>query len=395
MQFELKLYKPELGVQVLVSEALTLSDAQERFVQQGWVVLSVMPLRGGWAFAGRTSSFPLLLFSQELLSLLSAGLTLTESIDALQDKEAQYPGQHVLRGLSQSLRVGLSFSDALRRQPASFPPLFRAAIEASERTGDVPDALRRFVQYEQQFQALRGRISSALVYPAVLAGVGALVALFLLTYVVPRFSVVFADRVNDLPLLSGAVIRLGLALSTDPLLYFGLAAGTLIGLAALLSSRTARRWLKNQAAHLPKVGSLVRQYRLSRMYRSLGMLMRGGIPAVQAMEMVSVVLPAAARSAIAGTIADVRGGVLISQALAKHGLTTSVVARLLSVGERSGRMGDMLETASDFLDADLTRTLDRAARLVEPVLMLVVGTVVGGIVVLMYLPVFELAESIR
>lgn len=395
MRCQLKVFRPEQGVSFLECEAAGLEEARLEHVELGWVVLSVKPLSETRFTWKRRVRFPLLLFSQELLALLSAGLNLVESIDALRDKEAEGPVRRILADMGDGLRSGLSLSRALQRHEDTFPTLFRAAIEASEQTGEVADALKRFIVYERQFQALRSRLSGALIYPAVLATLGAAVTLFLLGYVVPRFSVVFADRMDELPALSGAVIRFGLLLSEHPMEAGAIALLALAGLSFAVSRKSVWAWLAIKAWQMPGIGMQLRHYQLARMYRSLGMLMRGGIPAVRAMEMVAVLMSASARQGMQHAIAAVREGQPISVALRAQGLTTSVADRLLAVGERSGRMGDLLEHTADFLDEELSRRMDRVIRLVEPLMMIIIGFIVGGIVMLMYLPIFELADSVK
>ena len=395
VRYQLKLFRPADGVVFQECEAAGLEEARLVGIEQGWLVLGVRPLGRFRPGARRRTRFPLLLFAQELLALLAAGLNLVESIDALRDKEADGSVRRVLAELGDGMRSGLSFSRALQQHARTFPALFHAAIEASEQTGEVEQALKRFIVYETQFQALRSRISSALIYPALLMGLGSLVTLFLLVYVVPRFSVVFVDRLNELPALSGAVIRLGLFLSAHPGRSAALAALVLAAVGFLLTRKPLWAWLAIKAWQLPVIGEQLRHYQLARMYRSLGMLLRGGLPAVRAMGMVAVLMSATARPGMERAIEAVREGQPISAALRSEGLTTSVAERLLAVGERSGRMGELLERAADFLDEELSRVMDRLIRLVEPLMMVIIGGVVGGIVMLMYLPIFELADSVK
>lgn len=376
-------------------EAVGPDEARLSYTELGWVVLSVKPLSESLFTWKHRVRFPLLLFSQELLALLSAGLNLVESIDALRDKESELPIRGILTDMGDSLRSGLSLSRALQRHEDIFPTLFRAAIEASEQTGEVADALKRFIVYERQFQALRDRLSSAMIYPTVLTILGAAVTLFLLGYVVPRFSVVFSDRMEELPALSGAVIRFGLLLSNHPMGAGALSLSALVGLGFIITRKSAWSWLVAKAWQMPGIGIQLRHYQLARMYRSLGMLMRGGIPAVRAMEMVTVLMSASARQGMQNAITAVREGQPISVALHAQGLTTGVADRLLAVGERSGRMGELLEHTADFLDEELNRLMDRTIRLIEPLMMIIIGFLVGGIVMLMYLPIFELADSVK
>jgi len=395
MRCQLKVFRPEQGVSYLECEAAGLEEARLEHLELGWVVLSVKPLGEVGLAWKRKARFPLLLFSQELLALLSAGLNLVESIETLRDKEPEGPVRRILADMGDSLHCGLSLSRALQRHEDTFPTLFRAAIEASEQTGEVAGALKRFIVYERQFQALRSRLAGAMIYPAVLTTLGMAVTLFLLGYVVPRFSVVFADRTDELPALSGAVVRFGLLLSAHPMAAGAVALSTLAGLGFAVTRKSVWVWLAAKAWQMPGIGEQLRHYQLARMYRSLGMLMRGGIPAVRAMEMVAVLMSASARQGMRHAILAVREGQPISVALRAQGLTTSVADRLLAVGERSGRMGDLLEHTAEFLDEELSRLMDRIIRLVEPLIMILIGFIIGGIVMLMYLPIFELADSVK
>jgi len=338
--------------------------------------------------------FPLLIFCQQLLSLLEAGLQLVEAVDTLTENEQDNRQHDILAQLQASLQAGLSFSQALAQRPDIFPPLFQAAIEASEQTGGVAQALKRFVAYETQFQTLRSRLIGALIYPALLLSLGGLVIAFLLGYVVPRFSVVFVDRLETMPYLSGLVIRLGLSIADNPMMALALVGGTLAFLGGLLVQPATRAWVASIAWQLPWLGVRIHQFELVRLYRSLGMLLRGGIPAVRSLEMIAAMAPLRSQAAIERVIALVREGQPISGALQREGFSTVVSERLLAVGERSGQMGDMLERAADFMDAELERSVDRATRLMEPLMMIVIGVLIGGIVMLMYLPIFELADSV-
>lgn len=395
VRFQLKLFRDEDGMKALECDAAGVDEARATYAAQGWVVLSAKPVAGWRPMNAGAKHFPLLLFAQELHSLLDAGLTLVESIDALRDKEPEDPVRRVLADLGDSLRMGLSFSRALQRHEEIFPTLFRAAIEASEQTGEVGEALTRFIAYEQQFQALRSRLGSALIYPALLTALGGLVTVFLLTYVVPRFSVVFVDRLDEMPILSSAVVRFGLLISAHPGVAALLAAISLSALAFVTTRKGLWTWLAGRAWDMPILGVHLRQYQMARLYRSLGLLLRGGIPAMKAMAMVRVLLSVVAGEGLDRAMVAVREGHPLSAALRDQGLTNSVADRLLAAGERSGRMGEMLERAADFLDEEVGRFLDRLIRLAEPLMMVIIGIIVGGIVMLMYLPIFELAESVK
>ncbi len=371
--------------------ALDMEHLRDELLTEGKTLLSAKVTRPG---RSKTERFPLLVFCQQLVSLLQAGLQLVEAVDTLAAKERNTAHHDMLAQLQSSLRSGLSFSQALALWPGVFPPLFQTAIEASEQTGDVLQALQRFIVYETQFQTLRSRLTGSLIYPALLLSLGGLVIAFLLGYVVPRFSVVFMDRLQDMPYLSGVIIRLGLSIDAHPVIALLFVFGVVSGVVLTVLHPAMRNWAVRMAMHIPWLGEHIRMFELVRLYRSLGMLLRGGIAAVQSLEMMAAMVPARSSQRIQRVIAVVSEGLPISIALQREGFTTVVSERLLAVGERSGQMGDMLERSADFLDKELEQSIDKAIRLMEPLMMVIIGVLIGGIVMLMYLPIFELADSV-
>ena len=294
-----------------------------------------------------------------------------------------------------SLYEGHTFSYALQHSPANFPLLYVATVRASEKTGDLPEALARYVAYQSQMDAVRRQVVSASIYPLLLTGVGALVTLFLMVYVVPRFSHIYADIGGDLPLMSRLLMRWGQLLDAHgPAIL----AATLLALlaAAYAATRPARKqWLLRKLWRLPSLGQRLRVFQLARFYRSLGMLLRGGMPVVTSLQMVSDLLESSLRGQLALASARIREGHPLSGAMEQYGLTTPVALRMLRVGERTGQMGEMMERIAAFYEEETARWVERFTKLFEPLLMVFIGLVIGVIVVLMYFPIFELAGSIQ
>jgi general secretion pathway protein F len=163
----------------------------------------------------------------------------------------------------------------------------------------------------------------------------------------------------------------------------------------IFSMSTVRRTFMDQVWKIPALGETLRIYQLARFYRTLGMLLRGGIPLVTAMQMVASLLQPALRNSLQAAERDVREGKAISSAMEQHGMTTSIAIRMLRVGERTGQMGEMMERIGGFYDEEIARAVDWFTRLLEPLLMIVIGMVIGIVVVLMYMPIFELAGNIQ
>lgn len=202
MRYEIRALKGHEGLVSLALDAPDQASAIEQAESQGLGVLSARPMRGFAGFAGLfVPRFPLLLFSHELVALLQAGLSLPETLETMLEKESRPETRKVLAAIRDRLFVGRSFSQSLHDIPEVFPPLYVATVRASERTGDLPEALSRYIGYHERLEAVRKKVVSASIYPLVLLGVGALVTLFLLGYVVPRFSAIYAESGKDLPFL--------------------------------------------------------------------------------------------------------------------------------------------------------------------------------------------------
>ena len=365
--------------------------------ERGLDVLAVESARPGLAALRKTSAskFPLLLFNQELLALLEAGLSIVEALETLLEKEARAENRQVLGSVVASLHEGQSLSSAFESQPIAFPELYVATVRSSERSGNLSDSLQRYVAYQIQVDQMRKKIIAASIYPLLLMVVGGLVVLFLMIYVIPKFSHIYADSGRDLPLASWLLLRWGSLIETHGGLLAGLAFGGLAAAAYLLSTPTARGWLREALWRLPVVGERMRVYQLSRFYRTLGMLMSAGIAVMPALERVAGLLDRRLQARLQQARNHVREGLMLSTAMERSGLSTPVALRLLRVGERTGQMGHMMERIADFHEEELNRWIDWASRLFEPLLMTFIGVVIGAIVVLMYMPIFELAGSVE
>lgn len=395
MQYLVKALKGDTDIGSLLLEAANAADAERQAVAQGYAVLSVTqaPLLKRLRASGATR-FPLLLFSQELLSLLDSGISLVEAIETLAEKEQRPMVRATLQGMVVGLREGKPLSATLEEARQIFPPLYVATVRASERTSGLGEALGRYIAYAAQLDTLRGRLVSAAIYPALLIAVGGLVILFLMGYVVPRFSHIYEDMGGDLPFLSRLLLNWGLAVEH----YWPVLAGLVAALGFGMTQgggRLVAQWLMRLAWRIPALGERLRVFQLVRLYRTLGMLLRGGIAIVPALDMVSGLLSTVLQGRLASAARSIREGNAMSRAFDDAGLTTAVALRMLRVGERAGNMGEMLERAAAFHDEEMARWAEWATRLFGPLLMLLMGLLIGGIVVLMYLPIFQLAESIR
>ena len=394
MEFRIKALDASASVVSCVIDAVDEADVRRQLALRELKIISLEPVRRLRRLF-QAPQLQIAVFSQQLVSLLEAGLSLVEALEALAQKESNAGTKHTLDRILARLYEGQTLAAAIAEHPATFPDLYVASVRASEKTGALREALTRYIAYQEQADTLRKTLVNACIYPAVLLVAGLLVTLFLMGYVVPRFSSIYEDVGTELPLASRLLLEWGKLIDAHAALVtagvVGGLAGAIYGLARPTVRAAAGAWL----ARIPAIGRQLHVYQLARLYRTVGMLVRGGMPAVPALRMSGGVVLAGARAAYAAATRAVTEGQSLADAMERNGLTTPVAARMLRVGERSGNMGEMMERIADFCDEELARWVAVMTRLIEPVLMIVIGLVIGVIVVLMYFPIFQLAGSIR
>jgi general secretion pathway protein F len=395
MRYQVKGFKESEGLVVREFEASTKDLALRAATAQGITVISAYS-RSGKSFSFLSSKLDLTAFSRELAALLQAGLVLVESIETLGEKEQRALVKQTLEQLRQDLYGGSTFSSALEKFPGIFPPLYVATVRSSEQTGDLAEALNRYVSYQAQINLVRNKLVAASVYPLLLLFFGALVTVFLLAYVVPKFSHIYEDHAHNLPFLSSLLMQWGGLIASRGIVValWALGALTLVGYG--LSRPVVRAKLVARFAKIPVIAERVRIYHLARFYRTLGMLLRGGTAMMNALQMAEGLLRhARLQEGLRQATLAISQGQPLSRALHQNGLTTPVALRMLVVGERSGSMPRMTEQIAAFYDEEMAHWVEMFTRLFEPLLMAFIGLIIGGIVVLMYFPIFELAGNIQ
>lgn len=403
MNFAIRAIGPR-GVESLHIEAPSQAEACRLLAARDLRPLSVKAAdKAAWrqwlASSNGAATFDLLLFSQELLALLEAGLTLTEALDALHEKERRPAIADILADLRSRLGDGLRFAEALAAQPEIFPPLYRGLMRAAERTASLDNSLARYIEYRGRFDLVRRHVTQAMIYPAILCGVGLLVSFFLLGYVVPSFASVYQNSGRDIPFASQVLMHWGRFVADHSRLLgtASLAAG--VALAWLLGKRQMRSRLRasliEQFRRLPQIGERMRTFELARLYLALGTLLAGGLPVLVALELCDGLILPRTRLALQLAARRIGEGQPASTAFDEAGLCTPVALRLMRVGERSGQLGDMLARAARFHDGEIERFIARFTRSFEPLLMAAIGIVIGVIVVLLYMPIFDLAGSFQ
>ncbi len=332
-------------------------------------------------------------FSQDLATLMDAGVTVKEAIHALSLKELSPSRRQILAQLDQAVSEGLSFSAAMQRTGA-FPDLLLATVAASEQTGDLATGLQRYARHQHSLRTVRDRVIGASVYPLLLLVVGSLVIAMLLGVVVPRFAILIDVNGRQLPFLSQLLMSwgrfVGVHASVAVTFFALLALGIAVPLIKLRDPSTRKRWLEK----IPGFSRLAREFQHLQMYRTTAILTSRGITIHKALLYSMELLSPSDQPRLRAALAAMREGVDISSALSNSGLSDIVATSMLNVAERTGSLPEMLDRIADFYERSLQRNIDIVSRLIEPVMMIIFGILIGGIVILMYLPIFDLAASI-
>jgi general secretion pathway protein F len=394
MPYEVRALSPDNQIVSLVVDAQDEDDARRQVEARGLHATQLRALRTLRSSKASRGGISLVLFSQELLALLMAGLSIVEGLEALVEREGNARLRGILERLLAGLREGKRFSSLLAEQPDVFPPLYVGIVRAAEGTSDLPRSLQRYVDYQARIDMVRNKLISSAIYPSILFIVGGGVSTFLITFVVPRFATIYEGTGRSLPWMSQALLDWGKFAAAHGLPLFAAAVAVAIAGGAAVRATIARVGLVSLLGRLPLLGPHLRIYQLSRLYLTLGMLLEGGIPIVSAMETAGGTISPALRDGLLRARAAVQAGAPLSSSFHAENLTTPISLRMLRVGERSGELGNMLTQSAAFYDGEISRWIDRFTRMFEPLLMSAIGLIVGTIVVLLYMPIFDLAEGL-
>lgn len=388
-------------VQTLAVDGESVEAARRSLEAQGYLVLDAGAAeRAAWRLPqlrpSRIGPRPLLIFNQELLALVRAGLPILAALDLLKQR-SQYPLlRRVLAEARETVRGGAALSVALAKFPRIFPPLFTAALQAGEQSGNFTDALSRYVEYQRRLLALRQRLRAALTYPVILAVASCAVIVFLLAFVVPTFTRIYEDMEGQLPAATRLLVHATGSLRAALPAVLGLLTLLVAGVWQWRRTPAGEALTDQALLRIPWLGSLLAGYQFSRFARTLAMMQAGGIPMIPSLEAtLSVVRNRHLASRIRTALPRVTGGGSLADSLGRTGVVPPLMLELIAVGENSGALTEMLGHTADLLDAELDTRLTTLAAAIEPVIMIGMGLVVATIVVIMYLPIFHLASVVR
>ncbi len=399
MEFVCRVGTAEGRVLEEVHRARSEGDVRRELERQGYHVFAVrrrgipswlaLPTLGGPSRGIPTRT--LLIFNQELAALLRAGLPVLQALDLMLERMRDSDFRSILGQVRDQIRSGADLSEAFASFGDQFPPLYPSTLRAGERSGELEPVIRRYVRYQRLVLEARKRVISALVYPAVLIGLSALMILVMTIFVVPRFTGFYGElEVGELPILTRVIMGVSSFLRHNLVLVLvALAAGVLL-LRRWTSSPAGQLAVARWRVRLPLLGSVFHRMALSEFCRSLSTLLAGGIPLVPALETaVGAVGNAYVRGGLEPATQKVREGSALAAALEGTGVAMDLAVDMVKVGEATGALDVMLSNVSDFFDEEVEADVQRILSLVEPAMLVLMGIIVAILLLAIYMPLFQ------
>jgi len=345
---------------------------------------------------GRLKMSDFLIFNQELIALLKAGLPVVRSFEILLERQKNPVLRRVLTDVRERVNSGASISEAFAEEGDLFPRLYWTSLKAGEKSGEIESVLRRYLKYQKTVMALTRKVVSTLVYPAILILLSIGLITILMTYVIPRFSEFFSDFNADLPLLTVVVLEIATFMKNNILIILGALVAVGFVASRWFGTEAGRRWRDAVILKLPIVGGIFRRFSISQFTRSLGTLLGGGTPLVPALENAADAIGNRSVSLkVMEVVPKVREGRELWRALEQTEIFTDLTIEMIKVGESSGALEEMLSSVSEFYDEEIDVMLARVISFVEPAILVLMGGVIVTILLSVYLPMFRLMSAIK
>jgi type IV pilus assembly protein PilC len=400
-EFVLKYADPRGQMHQQVAEAASERDLRDRFSQQGFLIYSVKPRRalagmvGAGARKRKINLEKFLIFNQQFVTLIRAGLPILKALDLLSERLTDEKLAPHIKAVREEVKNGSLLSDAFARQGV-FPPMYVTSVLAGEKSGSLGEVLDRYITYQKLALAVRKKVVLSLVYPCLLLVLVVCLMVFLVTFVVPKFAELYESMSAQLPAATKILIAVGT--TARNYILFGFIALVLAAIAFRFWAKTEKgevrvdRW----RMRLPLVGEVWIKYQVAQFARVLGTLLVGGIPLLQALETASSSL---GTRLLKNTLAEagqmVKEGQALSASLAQTGIFPGLSIDMIEVGESTGALPQMLSSVAEFYEDDVNTRMSASLSLIEPAIMIFMGCFVTFVLVALYLPIFSLADTLR
>jgi type IV pilus assembly protein PilC len=389
-----------------ISEGIYAADSETRLrhdlEEKGFLVLAVQA-KGAIALPGLASmqlsrqakvpTLDFLVFNQELATLLKAGMPLVQSLDLLRRRVASASFRSVLDDVHERVRSGAALSEAFAAHAALVPSVYTASLLAGERSGSLDVMLRRFVEYSKIIATVKRKTISALVYPAVLVSLAIVLVGIIVLKVVPAFSDFYQSFNAELPLITRIIIAVSSAVRDQFLFLIIAVAAALIAFVLWIQRANQKARFDRWILKIPMLGDIATKFSTSQMARTVATLLGGGLPLVNALDISakSIANQFVARE-LDVVAARVREGQSFAAALDRRGVFPEVAVKMAEVGESTGALQDMLNTVADFYDEEISTSMERFVALVEPTLLVMMGIIIAGLLLALYMPLFQLSS---
>ncbi|MCC6861365.1 MAG: type II secretion system F family protein [Bryobacterales bacterium] len=405
-EWVLKYADPRGEIHQLVTEAPSEQELRDRYAQQGFLIYSIRPRRALSGLKAEVSGGLLarrkklnlekfLIFNQQFVTLIRAGLPILKSLDLLADRLTDPNlGRHV-KAVRDEVRNGTVLSEAFRLQ-GIFPKIYVTSVLAGEKSGSLGEVLERYIAYQRLALSIRKKVLVSLIYPSVLIVLVILLIVFLVTYVVPNFADLYRSMSAELPYVTQVLIAVGTTARNYILAAAGGLALAFIGFRVWSRTESARETLDRVKLRTPILGEIWIKYQVAQFSRVLSTLLSGGIPLVQGLDTAADSLGSALLRRSLGKAGKlVREGQPLSGSLSTTGVFPALAIDMIEVGESTGALPQMLTSVAEFYEDDVNTRMTAALSLIEPAIMIFMGMFVAFVLIALYLPIFSLAENIR
>jgi type IV pilus assembly protein PilC len=393
-EFVIKLADERGRVQEQVQTASTAEELRARFAHAGYHVFSVRARGGlGALKRGKVKLEPFLIFNQQFLTLIRAGLPILGSLQMLGkiQKNAQFSSQ--LDDVSNRVKTGEALSSAFEAQ-AGFPVMYTTTLLAGERSGNLQEVLERYVSFQKVTLTFRKKLIASLIYPALLMTLVIGLMIFLLAVVVPQFAVLYDQMGSKLPTMTVDLMAFGKWLNRNFLWLFLITVGIAGGGYRFSITERGRDFVDNFRVGLPVFGKIWLKYQVALFARTLSTLLTGGLPLVPSLETAAKSISSRRVSrAVISSIGTVREGKSLAESLGKTGVFPDLASEMITVGEQTGALPQMLNSVAEFFEEDVATALTASLALIEPAILIVMGVVVVFILISLYLPIFSLGQA--
>ena len=379
-------------------EAITEQAAIAALLNRNLLVVSIQEkiAKKGKTKGGKVALADLVVFTRQLATMIDAGIAIVQSLQALAEQTPNKVMRDVIRDVCSRVESGDSLSDALQKHPKSFNRLYCSMVSAGEKGGLLAEIMGRLATYLENTERLRKKVKTALMYPTAVTVVAICITTFLLVKVIPTFKEIYSGFGAALPCPTQFLISISDIVKSYLILFIIGAVAAIWAWLYFIKTKSGRAFWDARRIKLPVFGSIAHKICLARFTRTLSSLVRSGVPILEVLQIVSqTVGNVVMEKAIKTAATDIERGEGISTALGKNPIFPSMIIRMMSAGEQTGNIDSMLERVSNFLDEEIESSLSGLMSLIEPMLIVFLGIVIGGMVICMFLPIFNLANIVN